>query len=74
MQLPCRVRACCRGRAGRSASLPAVATVARAANRGPRREAERVGFGANEAVSGVGGDELGGDEDQIFAGPWGTFK
>ena len=59
LQLPCRVRACCRGRAGRSASLPAVATVARAANRGPRRAAERVGFGANEAVSGVGGDELG---------------
>ena len=59
LQLPCRVRACCRGRAGRSASLPAVATVARAANRGPRRAAERAGIGAIEVAAGVSVEELG---------------
>ena len=57
LQLPCRVRACCRGRAGRSASLPVVAAVARAANRGAGRAAGRAGFGASETVSGVAADE-----------------
>ena len=58
LQLPCRVRACCHGRAGRSASLPVVAAVARAANRGAGRAAGRAGFGAIEAAAGVSEEEL----------------